>query len=46
VLLLVDGWEDMMMGGKPSKAYTFNKNARPQFNLPPDAEAMDYFILL
>jgi hypothetical protein len=26
-------------------AYTFTKNVGPQFNLLPDAEPMDYFIL-
>jgi hypothetical protein len=41
----VDGWEDVTMCDKISKAYTFTKNAGPQFNLLPDAEAMDYFIL-
>jgi hypothetical protein len=41
----VDGWEDMAMGDKKPKAYTFSKNAGPQFNLLPDAEPMDHFIL-
>jgi hypothetical protein len=35
----------MLMGNKKPKAYTFTKNAGPQFNLLPDAEPMDYFIL-
>jgi hypothetical protein len=34
-----------MVGDKKPKAYTFTKNAGPQFNLLPDAEPMDYFIL-
>jgi hypothetical protein len=33
------------MGDKKPKAYTFTKNAGPQFNLLPDVEPMDYFIL-
>jgi hypothetical protein len=33
------------MGDKEPKAYTFTKTAGPQFNLLPDAEPMDYFIL-
>jgi hypothetical protein len=33
------------MGDKKPKAYTFTKNVGPQFNLLPDAEPMDYFIL-
>jgi hypothetical protein len=44
VLLHVDGWEDWTVGDKKPKAYTFTKNAGPQFNLLPDAEPMDYFI--
>jgi hypothetical protein len=43
VLLLVDGWEDMTVGDKKPKAFTFNKNAGPQFNLLPGAEPLDYF---
>jgi hypothetical protein len=43
VLLHVDGWEDVTMGDKKPKAYTFTKKAWPQFNLLPDAETMDYF---
>jgi hypothetical protein len=35
----------MTTGDKKLKAYTFTKNAGPQFNLPPDAELMDYFII-
>jgi hypothetical protein len=41
----VDGWEDMTVGDKKPKAYTFTKNAGPQFNLLPDAEPMDYISL-
>jgi hypothetical protein len=33
------------MGNKKPKAYTFIRNAGPQFNPMPDAEPMDYFIL-
>jgi hypothetical protein len=33
------------MGDKKPKAYTFNTNAGPQFNLLPVAEPMDYFSL-
>jgi hypothetical protein len=33
----------MTLGDKKPEAYTFNKNAGPQFNLLPDAEPMDYF---
>jgi hypothetical protein len=29
VLLLVDGWEDVTMGSKKPKTYTFTKNAWP-----------------
>jgi hypothetical protein len=45
VLLRVDGCEDVTKANKKPKAYTFIKNAGPQFNLVPDAEPMDYFIL-
>jgi hypothetical protein len=45
VLLRIDGCEDMTMGDKKPKAYIFLKNAETQFNLLPDAEPMDYFIL-
>jgi hypothetical protein len=45
VLLDVDGREDVTIHDKRSKAYTFIENAGPQFNLLPDAEPMDYFIL-
>jgi hypothetical protein len=45
VLLSVDGWEDVKMGDKKPKEYIFTKNAGPRFNLLPDAEPMDYFIL-
>jgi hypothetical protein len=34
-----------MMGYKELNAYTFTKNAGPQFHLLPDAESMDYFSL-
>jgi hypothetical protein len=33
------------MGDKKLNAYTFTKNAGPQFHLLPDAEPMDYFSL-
>jgi mevalonate pyrophosphate decarboxylase len=33
------------MGNKKPKAYTFTKNAGPQFKLLTDAEPMDSFIL-
>jgi hypothetical protein len=33
------------MGDKKLNAYTFTKNARPQFHLLSDAEPMDYFSL-
>jgi hypothetical protein len=33
-----------MMGNKKLYAYTFTKNAGPQFHLLPDAEPMDYFV--
>jgi hypothetical protein len=33
------------VGGKKTEAYTFTKNAGPQFNLLPYAEPMDYFSL-
>jgi hypothetical protein len=33
------------MGDKKSKAYTFTKNAGPQYNHLPDAQPMDYFRL-
>jgi hypothetical protein len=45
MLLHVDGWEDMTMGGKRPKAYMFTNNAGPQFSLLPAAERWDYFIL-
>jgi hypothetical protein len=41
----VDGWEEVTMGDKEPKAYTFTKNVGPQFNLLPDAEPRDYFSL-
>jgi hypothetical protein len=37
-VLRVDGWEDVTMSDQKPKAYTFTKNAWPQFNLLPDAE--------
>jgi hypothetical protein len=40
----IDGREDVTMGNKKLNAYTFTKNAGPQFHLP-DAEPMDYFSL-
>jgi hypothetical protein len=46
VLLHVDGWEDMTVGDKKPKAYTFTKKARPQFNHLPDAQPMEYFTLI
>jgi hypothetical protein len=45
VLLRIDGCEDMIMSNKKPKAYTSIKNAGPQFNLLPDVEPMDYFML-
>jgi hypothetical protein len=33
------------MHNKKPNAYTFTKNAGPQFKLLPDAESVDYFIL-
>jgi hypothetical protein len=44
-VMRIDGWEDVTMGDKKPKAYTFTKNVGPQFNLLPDAEPMDYFSL-
>jgi hypothetical protein len=44
-VVCIDEWEDMMMGDKKPKAYTFTKNAGPQFHLLPDAEPIDYFSL-
>jgi hypothetical protein len=41
----IDGWEDVTMGDKKLNAYTFTKNAGPQFHLLPDAQPMDYFSL-
>jgi hypothetical protein len=35
----------MTVGDKEPKVYTIITNAGPQFNLLPDAEPMDYFIL-
>jgi hypothetical protein len=42
-VVCIDGWEDITMGDKNPNAYTFTKNAGPQFRLLPDAEPMDYF---
>jgi hypothetical protein len=39
----IDECEDVTMGDKELNAYTFTKNAGPQFHLLPDAEPMDYF---
>jgi hypothetical protein len=41
-VVCVYGWEDVMMDDKLN-AYTFTKNAVPQFHLLPEAEPMDYF---
>jgi hypothetical protein len=41
----IDRWEDITMSNKKLNAYTFTKNAGPQFHLLPDAEPMDYFSL-
>jgi hypothetical protein len=40
----VDGWEDVTMGNKKPKAYTFTKNAGSQFNLLPDGSAHGLFL--
>jgi hypothetical protein len=40
----IDGWEDVTVGNKKPKAYTFTKNVEPRFNLP-GVEPMDYFRL-
>jgi hypothetical protein len=44
-VVCINGWEDVMMGNKEPNAYTFTKNAGPQFHLLPYAEPMDYFSL-
>jgi hypothetical protein len=44
-IVWIDGWEDVTMGDKKPNAYTFTKNAGPQFHLLPDEESMDYFSL-
>jgi hypothetical protein len=44
-IVCTDRREDVMMGDKKLNAYTFTKNAGPQFQLLPDAEPMDYFSL-
>jgi hypothetical protein len=41
----IDGWEDVTMGDRKPKAYTFTKNAGPQFNHPPDAEPMPFILV-
>jgi hypothetical protein len=41
----IDGQEEVTMGDKKPKAYTFTKIAGPRFNLLPDADPMDYFSL-
>jgi hypothetical protein len=41
----VDGWEDVTMSDKNLNAYTFSKNAGPQFHLLQDAEPIYYFSL-
>jgi hypothetical protein len=45
-VVCADGWEDVKMGDKKPKVYTFTKNAGPQFNLLPDAEPMEIPLLL
>jgi hypothetical protein len=37
----IDGWKDVTVGDKKLSAYTFTKNAAPQFHFLPDAEPMD-----
>jgi hypothetical protein len=45
-IVCTDGWEDVTLADKKLKAYTFSKNAGPQFHLlPDDAEPVDYFSL-
>jgi hypothetical protein len=44
-VVCIDGWEDVTMGDKKPNAYTFTKNAGPQFHLLPDAEPKNYFSL-
>jgi hypothetical protein len=44
-VVCIYGWEDVAMDNKKPSAYTFTKNAGPQFHLLPDAEPMDYFSL-
>jgi hypothetical protein len=41
-----DEWEDVTMGNKKPKAYTFTNNAGPQLKLLPGAEPMDYFSMM
>jgi hypothetical protein len=45
-VVCIDGWEDVTMGDKKLNAYTFTKDAGPQFHLLPDGELMDSFRLL
>jgi hypothetical protein len=42
-VVCIDGRKDVTIGDKKHNAYTFTKNAGPQFHFLPDAEAMDYF---
>jgi hypothetical protein len=37
----IDGWKEVTVGDRKSKAYTFTKNTGPQFNLLP----INYFSL-
>jgi hypothetical protein len=39
----VHGWKAVTMHSSKSKAFTFTKNAGPQFNPLPDAKAMFIF---
>jgi hypothetical protein len=40
----IDGWQDVTMGDKILNAYTFTKNAWPQFHLLSDAEPTDFLV--
>jgi hypothetical protein len=44
-VVCIDAWENVTMGDKKPKAYTFTTKTGSQFNLLPDAEPMDYFTL-
>jgi hypothetical protein len=44
-VVCIVGWENVIMCNKKPNAYTFTKNAGPQFHLLPDAEPMVYFSL-